>query len=484
MRKLVVNAYQRQTQINRNIYGHFSEHLGRCIYEGIYVGEASPIPNTNGVRNDVAQALKRVRVPVLRWPGGCFADEYHWKDGVGGKATRKKMINTNWGGVVEDNSFGTHEFMDLCRQLDCAPYINGNMGTGSVQEMQEWAEYMTFDGTSPMADWRRANGSAAPYKLPYFGVGNENWGCGGNMTAEYYAGEYRRYQTYVHNYSGNQVQKIACGPSDADYHWTEVLMREAGKYMDGLSLHHYCFSGKLALDLSETDWYSLLNSALLMDEMIRVHKGIMRRYDPQGRVGLVVDEWGAWHKSEPGSHPGFLYQQNTMRDAVLAAVTLNIFNKHSDRVRMANIAQTVNVLQALILTEGEKMLLTPTYHVFDMYKDHQDATLAASFVQQEITGGEHPVPDLHESASVTADDTLTITLANLSADKPQDIDTIIVGHDFKDVSAVILTSEMSGHNTFENPNKVAPEAYTDLLRTDMGVKFQIPPRCVLKLSLR
>jgi alpha-N-arabinofuranosidase len=261
-------------------------------------------------------------------------------------------------------------------------------------------------------------------------------------------------------------------------------MRDAGQYMDGLTLHHYCFSGKTALDFSDADWYSLLNSAMLMDEMIHVHKGIMRRYDPAGKVGLLVDEWGAWHKSEPGSHPGFLYQQNTMRDAVLAAVTLNIFNRHSDRVRMANIAQTVNVLQALILTEGEKMLLTPTYHVFDMYKDHQDASLVSSFVQREIIGSEHPVPDLHESASIDSGGTLTVTLVNLSAETAQDIDAIIVGHAFKEVSAVILTGPMDGHNTFENPNRVVPEQYTDIRRTDAGVAFQIPPRCVLKLSLR
>ncbi|MDR3121593.1 MAG: alpha-N-arabinofuranosidase [Clostridiales bacterium] len=505
MSKLVVNAYQRQSKIDRNIYGHFSEHLGRCIYNGIYVGQGSPIPNTNGIRNDVAQALRRIRVPVLRWPGGCFADEYHWKDGIGPVEKRKKMVNTHWGGVVEDNSFGTHEFLELCRQLDCEPYVNGNLGSGSVQEMQEWVEYMTFDGDSPMARLRSENGASKPWRLKYFAMGNENWGCGGNMTAEHYADEYRRYQTYVRNYGDNKIYKIACGANVADYHWTEVLMRDAGRFIDGLTLHHYSFSGTTfarkgsATDFAVDEWYSLLRKALYMDELIQIHKGIMQRYDPRGRVGLLVDEWGAWHAVEPGTNPGFLYQQNTVRDALVAAVTLNIFNKHSDRVRMANIAQTVNVLQAVILTEGEKMLLTPTYHVFDLYQDHQGATLVGSYVEQESAddGAASPadgetnaalsgtiVPNLHESASVAEDGTLTITLANLAHEKAYDIDAVIVGHAARDVSAAILTGGMAAYNDFDAPERVAPADYTsEIRRAGEGLAFKIPPRSVLRLRL-
>lgn len=357
--KGVLNADVGQGTINRNIYGHFSEHLGRCIYEGIWVGEDSPIPNTNGIRSDVVEALKNIKIPVLRWPGGCFADEYHWKDGIGPRADRKRMVNTHWGGVVENNHFGTHEFMELCRQLECEPYINGNVGSGTVQEMSEWVEYLTFGGESPMSLLRAENGREEPWKVTYFGVGNENWGCGGNMRPEYYADVYRRYQTYVRNYGDNKIHRIACGPNSDDYNWTEVLMREAARFMDSLTLHYYTVPGEWqnkgpATGFAEREWFTTLRKTLHMDELITRHSVIMDKYDPERRVGLIVDEWGTWYDVEPGTNPGFLYQQNTIRDALVAGLTLNIFHKHHQRVRMANIAQTVNVLQAVILTEGEK----------------------------------------------------------------------------------------------------------------------------------
>lgn len=492
MNKLVVNTYKQPSRISRHIYGHFSEHLGRCIYGGLYVGENSPIPNVNGMRTDVVEALKKIKVPVLRWPGGCFADEYHWKDGIGDKKLRKRMVNTHWGGVVEDNSFGTHEFMELCRQLSCEPYVNGNVGSGTVQEMQEWVEYMSFDGDSPMARLRAENGRREPWKLKYFGVGNENWGCGGNMTAEEYANQYRRYQTYVRNYGENRIYKIACGPNVSDYRWTEVLMREAAPYMDGLTLHHYSFCGEdfshkgSALGFPEEEWYSLLHKALYMDTLIETHKGIMRRYDPEGRIGLLVDEWGAWHDVEPGTNPGFLYQQNTLRDAMVAAVTLNIFNKHSDRVRMANLAQTVNVLQSVVLTEGEQMLLTPTYHVFDLYKDHQDAMLADSFVQSETEGeGAYRIPTLQESASVAEDGTLTLTLANLSLEKDYEIDAVLLGAPAGKIEASLLGGKMDACNSFEQPDKVQPQDFSSKVRrTSSGAAFKIPAHSIVKLSVR
>lgn len=359
MSKIIVNTLDKKNKINRNIYGNFSEHLGRCIYNGVYVGENSDIPNVNGMRTDVVEALKNIKLPVLRWPGGCFADEYHWKDGIGPKENRKKMINTHWGGVVEDNSFGTHEFLELCRQIGCEPYINGNVGSGTVQEMSEWMEYMTFDGVSPMAALRAENGHAEPWKVKYFGVGNESWGCGGNMRPSYYADLYRRFQTYVRDYGENKVFRIACGPNTDDYNWTEEVMRIAGGYMDGLSLHYYTVPGDWnkkgsATDFDEAMYYHTLKKAFYMDELVTKHAQIMDRYDPEHKVGLIVDEWGTWFDVEPGTNPGFLYQQSTMRDAMVAALTLNIFNAHSDRVAMANIAQLVNVLQAVILTEGEK----------------------------------------------------------------------------------------------------------------------------------
>jgi len=483
MSKLTVNAYHKISRINPNIYGHFSEHLGRCIYNGIYVGEKSSIPNTNGIRNDVVKALKDLNIPVLRWPGGCFADEYHWKDGIGDKSNRKRIINSNWGGVIEDNSFGTHEFMELCRQLGCEPYINGNVGSGTVQEMQEWIEYITMDGESPMASSRILNGRQAPWGLKYFAVGNENWGCGGNMTAERYAEEFRRYQTYVRNYSENKIYKIACGANSSDYHWTDVLMREAGQYMDGLSLHQYFWSQKTASDFTADEWYTLLKDALFMDELIQIHKGIMRRYDPGFKVGLIVDEWGAWHKVEPETNPGFLFQQNTLRDAVLAASVLNIFNKHSDRVQMANIAQIVNVLQSVILTEGERMALTPTYYVFEMYKTHQGAALLESYVETTKIGEENAIPNLNESASLSADGVMTITLTNMSLDKAYEIDADILGYQVNKAKAEILTGGMADHNTFDDPSRVSASGFNDIKMYDTGFMFEIPPRSVLKISL-
>ncbi|MBO7336444.1 MAG: alpha-N-arabinofuranosidase, partial [Lachnospiraceae bacterium] len=367
MAKMYINPNVECGKIHKEIQGHFSEHLGRCIYEGLFVKDDSGIDNVNGMRTDVVQALKEMKIPVLRWPGGCFADEYHWKDGIGPVEKRKKMINTHWGGVLEDNSFGTKEFMELCRQLGCETYINGNVGSGTVQEMSEWVEYMTFDGVSPMADLRKENGNEDPWTVNFFGVGNENWGCGGNMTPEYYANEYCRYQTYVRHYPDSKnpkkprIYKIACGANSADYNWTDTVMKIAGNYMDGISLHHYTITHDWskkgsATDFTKEEYYMTMKGMVFTDELINKHVAIMDKYDPAKRVGLIFDEWGTWYDVEPGTNPGFLYQQNTMRDAIVAGTTLNIFNKHCDRVRMANIAQLVNVLQSVILTEGEKMV--------------------------------------------------------------------------------------------------------------------------------
>ncbi|MCB0126857.1 MAG: alpha-N-arabinofuranosidase, partial [Caldilineaceae bacterium] len=347
MTTIHINTTTPKGTISRHIYGHFAEHLGQCIYGGLWVGEDSPIPNTQGIRTAALDALRRINIPNLRWPGGCFADEYHWRDGIGPRNQRRRMVNSHWGGVVEDNSFGTHEFMQLCELLDCEPYIAGNVGSGTVQEMQDWVEYLTCNGDSTLARERRANGRQAPWRLKYFGVGNENWGCGGNMTASEYATVYRRYQTYVRNYGENQIYKVACGSNDFRYEWTETLMREAGRHMHGLSLHYYTVTGTWAekgsaTHFGEQDWFTTLQKALRMDEIVRQHGAIMDKYDPEQKVGLIVDEWGTWFDVEPGTNPGFLYQQNTLRDALVAGVTLNIFNQHCDRVHMANLAQTVN----------------------------------------------------------------------------------------------------------------------------------------------
>lgn len=499
MAKLYINERKELGHINAEIYGQFSEHLGRCIYEGLYVGEDSDIPNTNGMRNDVVEALKEMKVPVLRWPGGCFADEYHWKDGVGPKENRKKMINTHWGGVVEDNSFGTHEFFELCEQLGCKTYINGNVGSGTVQEMSEWIEYMTFEGVSPMADLRKKNGHEKPWKVDYFGVGNENWGCGGNMTPSYYANLYRRYQTYVRNYKEDApVQKICCGANVADYTWTKDVLKTAyynapehlHGFMDGLSLHYYVHpegweTKGSATQFDEKTWYKTLSKALYIEELISRHGDIMDEYDPDKKIGMIVDEWGCWFQVEPGTNPGFLYQQNTMRDALVAGATLNIFNKHCDRVKMANIAQMVNVLQSVILTEGAKMVLTPTYHVFHMYKEHQDAVLLESYMDQnEIVGmDEFKMPGLSESVSRASDGSIHITLGNLSVSEEKETEILFAELAPEKVSARILTNKMDAYNTFEEPEMVKEEEFTAFTRTGRGIKLTIPACSIISICV-
>lgn len=491
MSRLVVQADSSQAVIEPAVYGHFAEHLGRCIYEGIWVGPSSPIPNTQGIRNDVLEALRALKVPLLRWPGGCFADEYHWKDGIGPQQQRKRMVNTHWGGLVEDNSFGTHEFLLLCELLGCEPYVNGNVGSGTVQEMSEWVEYMTFDGDSPMARLRAENGREKPWKVKYFGVGNESWGCGGNMRPELYADVYRRYQTFVRNYGDNKIFRIACGANVDDYRWTEVMMKEATRFFDGLTLHHYAWEptwdGKdHATGFSKLSWFRLLKSANKMDELITRHSTIMDVYDPSKRVAMIVDEWGAWYKVEKGTNPGFLYQQNTIRDALVAGVTLNIFHKHADRVRMANLAQMINVLQSVILTDKEKMLLTPTYHVLRMFQVHQGATTLDLSLDAGVCAGDPELPRLSASASRDAAGTVHISLCNLDPDEPAALTVDIRGWgDHLKITGELLTApEMDSHNTFTHPEAVKPQAFHGLKSTGSTLEITLPPRSVAVVTVR
>lgn len=493
MEKYLINPNQRISKISKDIYGHFSEHLGRCIYDGIYVGEASKIPNVNGMRSDVVKALKDMGVPVLRWPGGCFADEYHWKDGIGPKATRKKMVNTNWGGVVEDNSFGTHEYFELCRQLGCDTYINGNVGSGTVAEMNEWIEYMTFDGVSPMAQLRKKNGSEKPWKVKYFGVGNESWGCGGNMDPEYYGCLYKRYNTFVRDYDPeNKITRIACGPNVDDYHWTREVMDKVKHKAQGISLHYYTIPGDSwehkgsATDFTLDEYYKTVCRAYRMEELIHNHIAVMDSVNPQKWVQLIVDEWGTWYDVEPGTNPGFLYQQNTMRDAMVAALTLNIFNKHSDRIMMANIAQTVNVLQAVILTDGSEMLLTPTYHVFKMYRDHQDNTLLGSYITSDNveSSDKRVCPQLIESASIDEDATICSTITNISDSKSAEIKCQIADTEVTEIRAEILTGEIHAKNDFDCKDKVKVEEFKDFKMLRDGFKAVLPPCSVVKFTIK
>ncbi len=472
--------------ISRNIYGHFSEHLGRCIYGGLFVGKDSPIPNVNGMRTDVVEALKKLQVPVLRWPGGCFADEYHWRDGIGPQEGRRYMVNTNWGGVVEDNSFGTHEFLELCRQIGCAPYINANVGSGTVREMAEWVEYLNSDGDSTIANQRRANGHDEPFHVKYWGVGNESWGCGGNMRPEHYADLYKQYQTYCRTYGSDRLFRIACGPSGDDTAWTDKLMEMAAPYMDALTMHYYTIatgewnSKGHATGFDLPTYYSTLQQAARIGAIMDAHLAVMDRHDPKHKVGLIIDEWGTWYDVEPGTNPGFLYQQNTMRDAMVAALTLNIFNAHADRLVMANIAQTVNVLQAVILTDGDRMVLTPTYHIFDLYRPHMDARLLDTAVfSDSLDNGLRRI-----SASASAKDgAVTLTLANLDPERSEDVLVNAEGAG-EQVTGLILTGGVQDFNDFDAPDKVAVRPFADWKRTERGLAVTMPPCSAASLTFR
>jgi len=493
MNKIIVNAAEANARISRHIYGHFSEHLGRCIYGGYWVGEDSPIPNVRGIRKDVVAALKKLRIPNLRWPGGCFADEYHWKDGIGPRSERPRMINTHWGGVIEDNSFGTHEFLDLCEQLSepscprCEPYICGNVGSGTVQELSQWVEYCNFDGVSPMADLRKKNGHEEPWGVRFWGIGNESWGCGGNMTPEFYADNYRRYAVYTRKYGDVAPYKIACGPNGSNYNWTRVLMEKACRDLNALSLHHYTVPGEWsnkgsATQFTEAEWLITMRKAYFMDELIKKHSVIMDEFDPKRNAALIVDEWGTWYDVEPGTNPGFLYQQNTLRDALVAGIHFNIFNNHCERVSMANIAQTINVLQSVILTEGASMVLTPTYHAFDMYKVHHDALMLPVHVESESLSS---VPAITASASEDDNRKVHVSLTNIDPKNEQTVQLDIRGISPKYSSGRIITSEnIYDHNTFDEREKVKLCEFSGAVTTENGrIKLNLPPKSVVTLEL-
>jgi alpha-N-arabinofuranosidase len=492
--QLTVLAGQPGAVINRNIYGQFSEHLGHCIYDGIWVGTDSPIPNTDGYSNAVLAALRDLHVPILRWPGGCFADEYHWKDGIGPAEKRPSIYNSHWGGVVENNHFGTHEFLNLCEKLGIEPYICVNVGSGSVQEAMEWVEYMTSDASSPMANLRRANGRDRPWKVRYVAVGNESWGCGGNMRPEFYADNFRRYNTFLKDYAsgpGNRLYRVACGPAEDDYAWTDTLMRIAGPQMSGLALHYYTiptgdWSKKgSATQFGRPQYFSALGNTLRMEELVTRHSAIMDKYDPKKRVGLIVDEWGIWTDVEPGTNPGFLFQQNSMRDAIIAALNLHIFQAHADRVAGADIAQMVNVLQAMILTDHDRIVLTPTYHVFEMFRVHQDATLLpVELTTPNLSGTLEKIPMVSASASRDASGRIHLSLVNTDPDGAATVSCALAGASFGAVTGRILTAPaMTAHNTFDSPHSVEPVPFSGATVSGDRVAVVLPPLSVVVLEL-
>ncbi|WP_029069136.1 alpha-N-arabinofuranosidase [Jonesia quinghaiensis] len=488
---------------SRHLYGHFAEHLGRCIYGGFWVGEDSDIPNERGIRSDVVDALRALNIPNLRWPGGCFADEYHWKDGIGPREHRPRMVNTHWGNVEENNHFGTHEFMDLVELLGTEAYVNGNVGSGTVREMSEWVEYLTRDGDSPMVRLRKENGREEPWKVPYWGIGNEAWGCGGNMTAQAYGDLARQYATFLRDHGDNKLYRIAAGANVDDFGWTETLMKSVGcvgcnsagvaSPYQAISLHYYTMSAEWenkgkATVFTEDEYYATMANAWHIDTLLKRHTTIMDHYDPCKTIGLVLDEWGTWWQVEEGTNPGFLYQQNTMRDALVASVHFDIFGKYADRLFMANIAQTVNVLQAMILTDPDTgaLVLTPTYHVFEMNTAHHDAhvlDVVAKDAPEPRKIGDKKLPALSASAS-TKDNSALISLSNLDLSEARTVTLDLRGRAFADIGARILTAgDVRDHNTPDAPDAVAPKAWDGVRRVAGGLEVDLPAHSYVTVSL-
>ena len=490
---LIVKTDTLNQKISKDIYGMFSEHLGRDIYDGFWVGQNSSIKNKDGIRLDVVKALKAIKVPVLRWPGGCFADDYHWMDGIGPKNKRAETVNTTWGNVTESNSFGTHEFMELCDLLGSDAYIAGNVGSGTVKEMSQWIEYLNSDEESSITKLRKQNGRDKPWRVKFWGVGNESWGCGGNMTPEQYSDLYRRYASFCKNYPGSPLKRIASGPNGNDTHWMEILMKNIPQWlMWGVSLHYYTIpSGNWthkgsATEFDESQYFSSLKEALKMNDIINQQEAVMNKYDPEKKIALVVDEWGVWTDVEPGTNPAFLYQQNSLRDALIAASTLNIFNNHSDRIKMANLAQTINVLQSVILTNGSQMILTPSYYVFDLYKVHQDATLLPLELKSpEYTFGKENISAVNASASRDSSGTIHITVVNLDPSKTIKVNTSIEASSWKKIKGKILTSaKFNDYNSFQNPDKIKPANFSDVRKSGDNLIVQMPPKSIVLLELK
>jgi alpha-N-arabinofuranosidase len=488
---VTIRADEPGPTIRPEIYGQFAEHLGTGIYEGIWVGENSSIPNTNGYRNDVIEALRELKVPVVRWPGGCFADEYHWRDGIGPREKRPVKVNTHWGGVAETNEFGTHEFMTFAEMIGTKVYISGNVGSGTVQEMADWIEYMTSDTNSTLANERRKNGRDKPWEVHYFGIGNETWGCGGNMRPEYYADLYRRYATYIKAPPGKRPKIIASGGHTDSTEWVEVLTKMVKQDMDGISHHYYTLprgdwnrKGK-STSFPEEEWISTLERTLLIDKFIADNVRVLDQNDPEGKIGFYVDEWGTWYDPEPGRNPGFLWQHNTLRDAIVAAVNLNIFHRHARRVHMANIAQMVNVLQAMILTEGPRMALTPTYHVFHMYKPFQGATFLPTDVDTpQYRLGKSSVPAVTVSAARGTDGKIYYALANLDPHREANVQTTLKGAQAKGATGRVLTAKaMDARNTVDEPENVKPAPFSAQRKGDT-LQLRLPPKSVVVVALQ
>jgi alpha-N-arabinofuranosidase len=497
---LSIDASKPGPKIDRNVFGQFAENLGHGLYEGIWVGPESSIPNTRNIRNDVVAALRDLKVPNVRWPGGCFADQYHWRKGIGPRGKRPATVNSAWGDVIDTNAFGTDEFMDFIQQIDSTPYVSVNVGSGTPQEAAEWLEYMTAAAPTALAKERAENGHPEPYKIGFLGIGNESWDCGGAMTPDYYVSLMKVFSRFVLNMNPaqrekGQMLKIAVGPGTPDTEWTEAVMKAWKKHtwawdINGVSLHWYTVpngwppsteSGGFGLN----DYTKSLKSTLFMDEFLRKQEAVMDKYDPEKKIALVVDEWGGWYEKLPGSHEEFLLQQNRQRDAILAALNINIFARHADRVRMANIAQMINVLQAMIITDKEKMVLTPTYHVFKMYLPFQDATFVpVTFTAGSYTHGDITLPRVDAIAAKDTSGTLWLSVTNLDPNQPADFDVSVAGATAGSASGETLTApNVDSVNTFDAPNTVVPTPITGKVQGGR-VSLHVAPKSVTVVSIK
>ena len=487
-----LKADQPGPKIDKYVYGQFSEHLGAGIYGGVWVGEDSKIPNVRGIRTDVVNALKEIKVPLIRWPGGCFADEYHWRDGIGPRNQRPSRKNNWWGGSPESNHFGTHEFFDFAEQVGADAYVSINVGSGNPTEMREWIEYMTSPGDDTLAQERRKNGRDKPFKVPVIGIGNETWGCGGAMTPEYYSNEYRRFNEFFHKGTDNPALRIAVGPSGGDTNWTDVVMKQIGnRRMEGLSLHYYTLpTGNwdkkgASINFDKQAWADTFAQTLKMEDFIVKHDEVMDKYDPENKVALYVDEWGTWYDVEPGTNPGHLYQLNTLRDGVLAAVNFNFFHKHADRVRMTAVAQTINVLQAMILTQDDKILLTPTYYAFKMYVPFQDSTsLPLDVKAPTFTSGDKTLPSINASAAKGKDGKTYIGLANMNPDDDVKLTVDLGSLKATKVSGEVLTApKMDARNEMGVPATVVPVSYKGGKISGNKLTLSLPAKSVVVVRL-
>jgi alpha-N-arabinofuranosidase len=494
-----IDTAKRADKIEPTIYGQFTEHLGYGVYDGVWVGENSEIPNTRGIRNDVVAALRELKVPVVRWPGGCFADEYHWQDGIGPRERRPVRKNNWWGGVVETNAFGTHEFFDFAEQIGAKTYLSVNVASSNPTEMREWIEYLTSDEPDTLANMRRGNGRETPFSLDYIGIGNESWGCGGAMRPEYYSDLYRRFAAFLHrngrgfhNNNDNKALAVASGANNLDTNWTHVVTSNAGSMMDAISLHFYTLNNGewptrnelTATDITQESWNEIVYQASRMDDVLSAHEAVLEFNDPDNKIALYVDEWGTWYRPEIGNEPSFLFQQNTLRDAITASVTLNIFHKHTRRVKMANIAQTVNVLQAMLLTDGAKMAKTPTYHVFKMYLPFQNALPVKMDLKSPSRSHKEGNFDLVSgSAAIKDDGTVMIALTNADFGNGHSLN-INLGKNYAINSAKILTHQQANAHNIpgENP-MLEPFDYNGFVVLNEQLEVDLPAKSVLVLQL-